>query len=110
MPADFGHMLFGAFQQIPGALVHALTRGREGDPRSVAQEQGTTQFTFQIPDLPAQRRLAEMQPLGRPGEIQVIGNGQKIAQVAQFHTRHLRHAEKVCHHKNTILVGIVAMG
>jgi hypothetical protein len=40
---------------------------------------------FQRLDLLAQGRLADMQPFGGPRKAQLFGNGNEVAQVAQFH-------------------------
>ena len=48
-------------------------------------EQRRAEFLFQLPDLRAKRRLADTHPFGRPGEIQLFGDRNEIAKMAQFH-------------------------
>ena len=40
------------------------------------------------PDLPRQRRLCHMKPLGGAAEMQFFGDGDEAAEVAQFDTRY----------------------
>ena len=50
-----------------------------------AFEQAGAQFRLEVADLHGQRRLADVQALGRTGKAQGLGNGDEVAQVAQFH-------------------------
>jgi hypothetical protein len=34
----------------------------------------------------AERRLADVQALGRAGKVQLFGNGNEVTQVAKFHS------------------------
>ena len=43
------------------------------------------QLVFELPDLMAQRRLAQIQPLGGAAEVQRLGQRDDVAKVAQFH-------------------------
>jgi hypothetical protein len=45
-------------------------------------EKSSPDATFQIPNLPAQRRLRDVECLGCSSEMQVFGDCYKIAQVA----------------------------
>ena len=51
----------------------------------VAFQQTHFKFVFQRFDLPAQRRLGQVQALGGAPEIQLLGHRHKITQVSQFH-------------------------
>ena len=48
-------------------------------------ERECADFLLQQPDLLAQRRLADMQALGSAGEMQLLGDGDEVTQVAQLH-------------------------
>ena len=52
----------------------------QGQPHALAAtvEQRGAQLPFQHPDLLAQRRLGDKEPLGRPGEVQVLGNRHEV--------------------------------
>jgi len=62
-------------------------RGEIGPP-SPAPGCGTDpkRILFQLPHLPAERRLGYAQNPGRPGEIESLGHSDKVAQVSQFHS------------------------
>ena len=64
---------------------NSRARLRQPHRALVALEQLRAQFRFQRLDLLAQRRLADVQALGRAREVQLLGDGDKVAQVAQFH-------------------------
>ena len=55
----------------------------------LALEQRRTQLLLQILDLPAQRRLRDVQPLGGAGEALLVGHGDEVAQVAKLHAAYL---------------------
>jgi len=50
-----------------------------------AMEELDAEFLFELPDLMAERRLAEMQPLGGAAEVQRLGQRDDVAKVAQLH-------------------------
>jgi hypothetical protein len=52
---------------------------------AAAVEQGRTQLVLQLLDLVRQRRLRDVQALRRAGEVQRLGDGVEVAEVAQFH-------------------------
>ncbi len=55
------------------------------DAPLVAFEQLNPEIFFQLLDLPAQRRLRDVQPLRRFAEIQILRNGDEVSDVTQFH-------------------------
>ena len=57
-------------------------------------EERSADLLFQILDLVAQRRLANADLGGRPGEMTLFSDGQEIADVAQFH-RHLQNRSRL---------------
>jgi hypothetical protein len=50
-----------------------------------AREELGPELVLQQPDLVAQRGLRHVQPLGRPAEVQLLGDGDEVAQVAELH-------------------------
>ncbi|MNY48640.1 hypothetical protein D3C86_1839890 [compost metagenome] len=73
---------------------HLARLGQE-QPADLAQrhapvgtlEQAHAQLVLQRLDLLAQRRLGDAQLQGRATEVQLLGDGDEIAQVAEFHGR-----------------------
>ena len=55
-----------------------------------AIEQPRTQFVLQRADLLAQWRLGDAKALGCATEMQVLGQGDEVAEMAQFHAIHSR--------------------
>ena len=51
----------------------------------VADEQLDSEIRLKLLDLPAQRRLCNVQMLGRLTKIQLLGHREKVANVTQFH-------------------------
>jgi hypothetical protein len=58
---------------------------RERDAAGGADEQRGPQLTFQGADRGGQARLRHHQPLRGTGEMLVLGDGDKVLKVAQFH-------------------------
>ena len=56
------------------------------DLRGAAVKQDDAQFLFELADLVRQRGLGDVSLLRRAGEIEGVGNGIKVTQMAQFHT------------------------
>ena len=48
-------------------------------------EQSHAHVPFELPDMLAHRGLGDAQPARRPPEVQLLGDGDERAQVAQFH-------------------------
>ncbi len=48
-------------------------------------EQRNSQFRFELPNLLAERRLAQMEPLGGPAEVQRVGHGHDVPQMTKLH-------------------------
>ncbi|MNE29385.1 hypothetical protein D3C80_1228640 [compost metagenome] len=53
--------------------------------RAAALQQHHPQFVLQLLDLPAQRRLGDVQALGGAGEVEGLSQYLEITQVPQFH-------------------------
>ena len=60
-------------------------RLRERDPAGGPYEQWCLQLPLQRPDGGGQARLGHHQPFGGPGEMPVLGDGDEVLEVAQFH-------------------------
>ena len=75
----------GVGENLPGVGEKALAGFGKGYPTAVALEQGYPKLAFQGLDLLGQRRLADVQALGGPGEVELFGDGDEVAQMAQFH-------------------------
>ena len=74
-----------------------------GQPqRAAALQQDHAQFLFQLLDLPAQRRLGDVQAFGGAGEVEGFAQHLEIAQVTQFHVSSL-HTLRVLFETNSIL-------
>ena len=77
--------LFGDVRQSDDALQEGLSGGGQFGAMGYAVEQLHADFRFQIPDLLTQGRLGDAHFLSRAGEVSLFGNGEKIADMAQFH-------------------------
>ncbi|GAA2344517.1 hypothetical protein GCM10010376_77030 [Streptomyces violaceusniger] len=67
----------GLGQQPPGRLQQRPPRGGEPHGPGRTVEQPDPEVPLQQPDLLAQRRLGDVQPLGRPPEVQFLGDGDE---------------------------------
>ena len=63
-----------------------LARLGQLDPARLAPEQLHVELGFERADLLAERRLLDAEPLGRAGDVTLLGDGDEIAEVAQFHS------------------------
>lgn len=57
--------------------------GGEPDALLAAFEQGESQVLLQLGDLPAERRLGDVQALGGTADVFVLGHGDEVAQLSQ---------------------------
>jgi hypothetical protein len=48
-------------------------------------EQRNSQFRLELPDLLAERGLAQMEPFGGLAEVQGVGHGHDVPQMTEFH-------------------------
>ena len=91
-------LLFGgAHQREPGGVLGVQQNGAgfgEKDFSGFRQPQGfgaafkqlKTDFVFEIADLPAQARLRDVQLQRGTRNILLLGDGDEITEVAQFHS------------------------
>ena len=71
-------------QQAPRFRQQGGAGGRERHAAAAAHEQRRGQQRFQSLDRLRQRRLGHVQASGGPAEMELFGDGDKIAQLAQF--------------------------
>jgi hypothetical protein len=72
-------------QSAPRAIDQRPSRRRELHGARGSDKERIPDFFFQVPDLLRQRRLRHMKPAGGAAEMQLLGNGEEIAQVAEIH-------------------------
>ena len=73
-----GHDLLGLGQQ-------SLSKPAQGDASSAFLEQGHSQLLLQGDDGVAQAGLRDVQPLGRPAVVHLLGEDEKVTQVINVH-------------------------
>ena len=71
-------------QQLPGVAQERLARRGQLHPPSGAGQQLAAELVLELADLLAQRRLGDVQPGGRAAEVQLLGDGHEVAQLAQL--------------------------
>ena len=64
--------------------VGGARRGQVDAP-SRAGEQGDAELGLELADLLRQRRLRHVEAFGGPAEVPLLGDGDEVAEVAQFH-------------------------
>ena len=70
---------------FPGMFKEGLAGRSERNLALGAVEQLDVQFLFQSAHRRRQRRLHDMYPLGRPGEVHLGGHRDEVFQVPQLH-------------------------
>lgn len=75
----------GGGERGPGGGEGGRTGGGEGRGAGRAVEQLGAEFPFQLADLGADPGLADVHPLGRPGEVLFLGDGDEVGELPQFH-------------------------
>ncbi len=61
-------------------------RFRQLDPASLAAEQLHVEVLLDRLDLLAERRLLHSEPLGGPGDVSFLGNGDEVSELPQVHS------------------------
>ncbi|MNQ81647.1 hypothetical protein D3C85_966780 [compost metagenome] len=79
------HRLVHLGQHLAGFVEEQAAGFGQLHPPVGAFQQARADFLFQRLDLLAQGRLGNTQLFGRPAEVQLLGHGNEIAQVSQFH-------------------------
>jgi len=83
----FANDTLGAFQadEEPARLFEQLgASGRELQPARRPGEEHNAQPLLKIPDSARQRGLVDVDALGGAAEVELFGNGNEVAEVAQF--------------------------
>lgn len=75
----------GGGERGPGGCERGRSGGGEGGGAGRAVEQLGAQFLLQPADLGADPGLANVHPLGRPGEVLFFGDGDEVCELPQFH-------------------------
>lgn len=78
----------GAVQDRAGLVEEHLTRAGERDAAAVAFEQGDAKASLELLDRPRQRRLGDAEPLGRPAEVQLLGDRDEVPELAGLQRVH----------------------
>ena len=65
----------------------AVGRGRDQALPGAAVEEQHPQLALEQADLAAERRLGQVQAGGGPGEVLLLGHGEHVGQLVQFHAR-----------------------
>jgi hypothetical protein len=77
----------GQAQDAAGLQQEGAAGGGQPHRAAGAVQQGHAEDALQQLDLPAQRRLGHVQPLGRAPEVELLGRGHEAAQLAEFEHR-----------------------
>jgi hypothetical protein len=72
-------------QDGPGAGQEGAAAHGQRDSAGTAVEQFQAEFAFQPPDLLADRRLDDMQPLGGLPEVKLLSDRYEVPNLAQLH-------------------------
>src|SRR5262245_5186736 len=81
-------------ERVAAASEHVVARGGETHPAARAVEQPHAQLGLQVPDLPRQCRLRDVQPRRCAGEAFGLGNRDERSQVTESHVRFVSIAEQ----------------
>ena len=80
----------GSAQDLPRLLQENATRLGQLHVPTRAVQQCHIHLLLELADLQAQRRLGDVQALGRPREVEFLGDGDEVAEVARVHRYILR--------------------
>jgi hypothetical protein len=72
-------------QQVSSLWKQCRTRRGQHDSPAVAIEESDFEVTLQSLDLLGERRTGDVQPVSGPAEVQLLGDGDEVAQLAQLH-------------------------
>ena len=74
---------FGEGEQLAGVGEEDRPPRGEGHVAAVAGEEPEADLALELPDLARQRRLAHVEPGGRPAEVELVGDRDEVAHEAQ---------------------------
>ena len=72
-------------QRGPRIRQHRFTRGGQPHRATRPVQKRLAEFAFQPLDLCADRGLRHMDPLGRPGEVGLLGDRDEVLELPKFH-------------------------
>lgn len=75
----------GQGQDMSGLVGHGLSGRGQGHAAAGAGEKRRAQGVFDVADALAKGWLGHVEPGGGPAEVQFLGHGQDVAEIAQFH-------------------------
>ena len=90
--AERGHRLtpaVGRLQRGPRVRQQGLAGRGQLDPAPAAEEQVLAELGFEPADLLADGWLRDRDPLGRAGEVALLGDGYEVGKLPQFHKQSL---------------------
>ena len=77
--------LLDVLQDASRVVQEQFPRRAQPDASGQSVEQEKSQLPFQVLDLPRERRLCDMQPVGCTSEMLLFSNANEIAEVPEFH-------------------------
>ena len=80
-----GHRDVELGQHRPGVAQERLAGGGQLDPAAGAVQQPAAELLLEPADLLAQRRLGDVQAGRGAAEVQLLGDGDEVTQLAKFH-------------------------
>jgi hypothetical protein len=86
-------------QYLAGTVEKVGAEGGEFDPAARTLEQRDLKLALELHDPLAQRRLRHVETIRRSREVELLGHGDEVPKVAQFHGGMTQQAE--CHHRPT---------
>jgi hypothetical protein len=78
----------GAVEQGAGLVEQHLTRAGQRDTAAVALQQGDAKAPLELLDRPGQWRLGDAEALGGPAEVQFLGDGDEVSELAGLQRVH----------------------
>nr|WP_228782432.1 hypothetical protein [Nocardia abscessus] len=79
----------GGGQRRPRVRQHGRAGLGRRDRAAATVEQWQAEFALQLTDLRAEPRLGQVQPGRRAGEVRLLGHGDEVAKLPQFHNYQL---------------------
>src|ERR1700741_2228054 len=77
--------LVGVRQQVSRLGKECRTRWRQHNSSAITIEESDFEVALQSLDLLGERRTGDVQPVGGPAEVQLLGDSDEVAQLAQLH-------------------------
>jgi hypothetical protein len=87
-------------QDLAGVSEERTARGRQLDAALRPVEEHDSELLLELADLLAQRRLRDPHPRGRAAEVQLLRDGDEVAEVAELHPAAVIHDESHRCHTN----------